>query len=157
MATRARIAIELTDGSIISSYHHWDGYPAGLGFNLISHWDDPKVLLQAIRLGDASHWGKRIDPINEHSFDSPEENVNVYYGRDRGESNVDPISFPDFQIFADDYAMAGEEYAYCLRRDGTWSMIDRYAGDVITHDAEDDIIIARADMIKYQRKMRQAA
>ena len=45
MATRARIAIELTDGSILSSYHHWDGYPAGLGFNLISHWDDADTLL----------------------------------------------------------------------------------------------------------------
>ena len=27
MATRSRIGIELKDGSIVSSYHHWDGYP----------------------------------------------------------------------------------------------------------------------------------
>ena len=31
MATRSRIGIELTDGSILSAYHHWDGYPQWLG------------------------------------------------------------------------------------------------------------------------------
>ena len=150
MATRARIAIENADGSILSSYHHWDGYPAGLGFNLISHWDDADTLLEAIRLGDASNWGKRIAPKGEHSFNAPEEGVNVYYGRDRGESNVGPVDFADFADFEANWNMAGEEYAYCLRRDGTWTMIDRY-GERVTHDAEDDIVIARADMIKMYR------
>lgn len=151
MATRARIAIELADGSILSSYHHWDGYPAGLGFNLVSHWDDPEVLLQAIRLGDASNWGKRIAPKGEHSFNAPEDGVNVYYGRDRGESNVDAVPFADFDVFVKNFDRAGEEYAYCLRRDGTWSMIERYADNAVTHDAEDDIIIARADAIRSYR------
>ena len=152
MATRARIGIELTDGSVITSYHHWDGYPAGLGFNLISHWDDAETLLQAIRLGDASNWGKRIAPKGEHSFNAPEEGVNVYYGRDRGESNVDAVPFADFADFEANWNMAGEEYAYCLRRDGTWSMIERYADNAVTHDAEDDIVIARADAIRAYRK-----
>ena len=156
MATRARIAIELTDGSILSSYHHWDGYPAGLGFNLTSHWDDPEVLLQAIRLGDASHWGKRIAPVGEHRFGKPEDGVNVYYGRDRGESNVDAVPFADFADFEANWNIAGEEYAYCLRKDGTWTMIDRY-GERVTHDAEDDIVLARADMINYQRKHMKGA
>ena len=152
MATRARIGIELTDGSVITSYHHWDGYPAGLGFNLVSHWDDAETLLQAIRLGDASNWGKRIAPKGEHSFNAPEEGVNVYYGRDRGESNVDAVPFADFADFEANWNMAGEEYAYCLRRDGTWTMIERYADNAVTHDAEDDIIIARADAIRAYRK-----
>ena len=151
MATRARIGIENADGSITTSYHHWDGYPAGLGFNLISHWDNPETLREAISLGDASNWGKRIAPVGEHSFEAPEENVNVYYGRDRGESNVGPVSFDNYDDFADNWNMAGEEYAYVLRRDGTWTMIDRY-GERVTHDAEDDIIIARADAIKMYRQ-----
>jgi hypothetical protein len=150
MATRARIGIENADGSITTSYHHWDGYPAGLGFNLISHWDDADKLREAISLGDASNWGKRIAPKGEHSFNAPEEGVNVYYGRDRGEDNVGPVSFDNYDDFADNWNMAGEEYAYVLRRDGTWTMIDRY-GERVTHDAEDDIIIARADMIKMYR------
>ena len=55
-------------------------------------------------------------------------------------------------MFVKNFDRAGEEFAYCLRRDGTWSMIDRYAGNTVTHDAEDDIIIARADAIKAYRK-----
>ena len=31
MATRSRIGIELKDGSILSAYHHWDGYPTVVG------------------------------------------------------------------------------------------------------------------------------
>ena len=152
MATRARIGIENADGSILSSYHHWDGYPAGLGFNLISHWDDPETLLEAIMLGDASNWGKRIAPKGEHTFNAPEDGVNVYYGRDRGETGVGPVTFDNFEAFIDGFNCAGEEYAYCLRRDGTWSMIERYADNAVTHDAEDDIVIARADMIREYRK-----
>ena len=159
MATRARIGIELTDGSVITSYHHWDGYPAGLGFNLISHWDDPKVLLQAIRLGDASHWGKRIAPTGEHHFGKPEDGVNVYYGRDRGESNVDAKAYASYAVFEKSFLRrtpAGEEFAYVLRKDGTWTQIDVY-GEKVTHDAEDDIVISRADMINYQRKHMKGA
>jgi hypothetical protein len=156
MATRARIGIENADGSIFSSYHHWDGYPAGLGFNLISHWDNPETLREAISLGDASNWGKRIAPVGEHSFAAPEENVNVYYGRDRGEDNVGPVTFDSMDQFIEEYNCAGEEYAYVLHLDGTWTMIDRY-GERVTHDAEDDIILARADMIKYQRNHMKGA
>ena len=154
MATRARIGLELTDGSVITSYHHWDGYPAGLGFNLISHWDNPQILLAAIRLGDASHWGKRIAADGLHSFESPEENVNVYYGRDRGESNVDALAYDSYAVFEKSFLRntpCGEEYAYVLRRDGTWTMIQVYT-NTVTHDAEDDIILARADMIRMMRK-----
>jgi hypothetical protein len=156
MATRARIGIENANGSIFSSYHHWDGYPAGLGFNLISHWDNPETLREAISLGDASNWGKRIAPVGEHSFAAPEENVNVYYGRDRGEDNVGPVTFDSMDQFIEEYNCAGEEYAYVLHLDGTWTMIDRY-GERVTHDAEDDIILARADMIKYQRNHMKGA
>ena len=56
MATRARIALELKDGSFISSYQHWDGYPGGLGFNLIENWDNYDKVKEAIELGDASSW-----------------------------------------------------------------------------------------------------
>ena len=34
MATRSRIGIELQDGSILSAYHHYDGYPDFLGVAL---------------------------------------------------------------------------------------------------------------------------
>ena len=160
MATRARIGIENADGSITTSYHHWDGYPAGLGFNLISHWDHPEILREAISLGDASHWGKTIG--EQIDFDCRGDGYydqNVYYGRDRGETGVQPKIYDTYAVFEKSFLRntpCGEEFAYVLRLDGTWTQIDVYAKEV-KHDAEDDIIIARADMIKYQRQHMKGA
>jgi hypothetical protein len=47
MATRARIGIQQKSGRIIGAYQHWDGYPGGLGFNLIENWEDPKKVTYA--------------------------------------------------------------------------------------------------------------
>ena len=59
MATRARIGLQ-QNKQIISSYQHWDGYPGGLGYKLIEHWEDPNKVGKAIKLGDASAWGMFI-------------------------------------------------------------------------------------------------
>ena len=65
MSTRARIGIQQKSGRIIASYQHWDGYPGGLGFNLIENWEDPKKVTEAIKLGDSSKWhqiiGDKVD------------------------------------------------------------------------------------------------
>jgi hypothetical protein len=148
MATRARIGFEAQDGTIVSSYHHWDGYPAGLGYNLIRNYSDADKFREAVALGDASHWGSRIYPAGKHSFNAPEEDVNVYYGRDRGEDNVAPVTFTDFADFAANWDIAGEEYAYVLRLDGTLTMIARYEDNAVFEDAEDEIILRRASAIK---------
>jgi hypothetical protein len=51
MATRARIGIMQKSGRIIASYQHWDGYPGGLGYNLINHWEDPKKVTEGHQVG----------------------------------------------------------------------------------------------------------
>ena len=43
MSTRSRIGYVLQDDSILSVYHHWDGYPEGLGVTLASYLDDMKI------------------------------------------------------------------------------------------------------------------
>jgi len=53
MATRAMISVakreegvsfsEIPDKTIVDIYHHWDGYPEGLGVTLASYLDDMKV------------------------------------------------------------------------------------------------------------------
>ena len=137
MATRARIGIMQKSGRIIASYQHWDGYPGGLGYNLINHWEDPKKVLKAIKLGNCSKWGyfvgKKID------FDDREaemyEYQNVYYGRDRGEKDQGPRIFRDEADYLKNGFNSGEEYIYLMldtgRKDylgknpiGTWC----YAG-----------------------------
>ena len=150
MATRARIGFETKVGEIVSAYHHYDGYPAGLGYNLIRNYiADRDKFMEAVMLGDASFWGKTPYPSTSlHSFNNAEEDVSVYYGRDRGEENVAPVTFTDFEDFAANWNCAGEEYAYVLRLDGTLTMIARYEGNKVVEDAEDTIILARAAMIK---------
>ena len=39
MSTRSRIGILLPDDSILSVYHHWDGYPEWLGVTLKEHFN----------------------------------------------------------------------------------------------------------------------
>ena len=53
MATRAMISIakreegvsfsEIPDKTIVDIYHHWDGYPEGLGVTLASYLDDMRI------------------------------------------------------------------------------------------------------------------
>ena len=53
MATRSRIALQLEDGSIVSVYNHWDGYPAGVGFTLVANYiRDLEKLAASIALGN---------------------------------------------------------------------------------------------------------
>ena len=64
MATRSRIGIELKDGSILSAYHHWDGYPEWLGRILNTHYNTRDKVADLIDGGDMSScwsddvWGK---------------------------------------------------------------------------------------------------
>ena len=54
MATRSRIGIELKDGSILSAYHHWDGYPQWLGRILNTHFNSRQQAADLIDGGDMS-------------------------------------------------------------------------------------------------------
>ena len=100
MATRARIGIQNEDGTITASYQHWDGYPGGLGYNLVDYWTDANKVREAIALGNASKWGfiigtkvdfdDRNDPLHEVQ--------NVYYMRDRGEKDQGPTTYKDASI-----------------------------------------------------------
>lgn len=159
MATRARIGLELADGTITTSYHHWDGYPAGLGFNLVNNWNTAEKIAPAIALGDASHWADTIG--SKTDFDCRDDNYykqNVYYNRDRGEAwvNVGPIDYASYSVFEKTFLRntpCGEDYAYILRQDGTFTQVNEYTKE-IKHDAEDSI---RAEAAKMQRLIDQEA
>ncbi len=63
MATRSRIGIELADGSVLSSYHHWDGYPEWLGRILNTHYNSKELAAELIDGGDMSNcWGEDKQP-----------------------------------------------------------------------------------------------
>ena len=126
MATRARIALQLKEDKIIGSYHHWDGYPGGLGYNLIDNWYKADKVEKAIMLGDASKWGQFIgekidfDDTGADSYDYQ----NVYYGRDRGEKDCHHQVYTSEQAYLENGFNSGEDYIYLAKNTGqkqlTW-------------------------------------
>jgi hypothetical protein len=86
MSTNSTVAVK-TDTGYESIYVHWDGYfdymyPM-LSENYAS-WERAQAL---VSFGDASFIAKRIMPStgSDHSFAHPEEDVCVFYHRDRDE------------------------------------------------------------------------
>ena len=128
MGTRSTIAIQKLDGSVEQIYCHWDGYLDHNGAILKTEYKTPELVKQLIRLGDLSSLGPRIDSINDtHSFDTPEEGVCVYYGRDRGEPNTGFRRFDDMTWFR----LNGqrEEYNYLyVESEQHWYIVAKYIG-----------------------------
>ena len=116
MATRARIAIE-TENGIISAYQHWDGYPGGLGYNLIDNWYKTDKIIDAIKLGNSSKWGIIIgEKIDFDDRNNPMQDVqNVYYMRDRGEKDQGPKTYSDEADYLDNGFNTGEDYIYLAK------------------------------------------
>ena len=114
MATRARVALQLKEDKIIGSYQHWDGYPGGLGYNLIDNWYKADKVEKAIMLGDASKWGQFIG--EKIDFDDREADSydyqNVYYGRDRGEKDCNHKVYTSELAYLENGFKSGEDYIY---------------------------------------------
>ena len=86
MSTNSTIAVK-TEKGYEGIYCHWDGYPEYM-YPLLRDWYATQERVEAlIGFGDASVIAKRLTPSQDsnHSFDNPEEDVCVFYRRDRGE------------------------------------------------------------------------
>jgi hypothetical protein len=102
MATRSRIGIELKDGSILSAYHHWDGYPEWLGRILNTHYNTRFKVAELIDGGDMSVcWNANNEP--------------EYYSA-RGEDCPPRLDADLCEYLLPDNS---EEYAYVFRN-GEW-------------------------------------
>ena len=119
MATRARIAIQ-TENGIIGAYQHWDGYPGGLGYNLIENWYKANKITDAIKLGNSSKWGIIIgEKIDFDDRNNPMHDVqNVYYMRDRGEKDQGPKTYSDEADYLENGFNTGEDYIYLAKNTG---------------------------------------
>ena len=139
MATRSTIALEFADGTIGQVYCHWDGYLAHNGKILFENYSNPFVLRDLIDLGSLSSLRPTIG--TKHPFSMFEANMtqdeyaNLYrdmttfYGRDRGETDVEAKYFKDFEDFKANCQQ--EEYDYILRNvngKATWFVSD-HGGD----------------------------
>jgi hypothetical protein len=115
MATRSRIGIELKDGSVLSAYHHWDGYPEWLGRILNTQYKTREQAAELIDGGDMSScwsdtvWGK---PHADGLKYGPE-----YYSA-RGEDCP-----PRYDETREEFLSSGEEYSYIFTSAG-WVCYD---------------------------------
>jgi hypothetical protein len=102
MATRSRIGLELADGSILSAYHHWDGYESWLGRILKTHYNSKELAAELIDGGDMSvAWNDNNQP--------------EYYSA-RGEDCPPRLDADLCEYLLPDNS---EEYAYVFRN-GEW-------------------------------------
>lgn len=109
MATRSRCGLELKDGSILSIYSHWDGYPEWAGRILRTHYNTREKVAALIDGGDVSClWtDDRWDNSGDGSYGP---NYYSYRGEDcppRLDSNLN------------EYLGNSEEYSYIFTN-GEW-------------------------------------
>ncbi len=123
MATRSRIGIELKDGSILSAYHHWDGYPQWLGRILNTHYNTREQAADLIDGGDMScawtkdRWtGKKIAEYVTENVEV-EEYGPQYYSQ-RGENCP-----PRYDKTREEFLSDGEEFSYIFTSAG-WVCYD---------------------------------
>ena len=116
MSTRSRIGLELSDGYILSSYHHYDGYPEWLGRILTTHYNAKSLAEELIDGGDmTSCWtDERWDDSGVKGVYGPQ-----YYSQ-RGEDCPPRLDKDMDEFFAD-----GEEYSYIFRN-GNWYAYDMH-------------------------------
>ena len=113
MATRSRIGLELADGSVLSAYHHWDGYPSWLGRILKTHYNSKELAAELIDGGDMSSAWTNAGFNNETVAQGP-----LYYSS-RGEDCP-----PRLDKNLGEYLQNNEEYGYIFTETEGWLCYD---------------------------------
>jgi len=131
MATRSAIGYKTPEGKVRAIYCHYDGYVVGVGRTLQEHYQEARKIAQLVELGDASVLEPALFGTASHSFDTPDGDVTVFYGRDRGETGVEAREFDTVQDFVDYYTSSGCEYFY-LHTAAGWT--SSYPGCSFTED-----------------------
>jgi len=121
MATRSTIAVEQEDGTVKAVYCHFDGYLEGVGAKLKAYYNTLERANALVALGSISCLREKLEGTENHTFDTPEENVTIAYHRDRGEKlthyNSRSISH---------WTNSGnfEEYNYIFQN-GVWNLCEK--------------------------------
>jgi len=123
LSTRSYICKENQDGTYTGIYCHSDGYLTYNGAMLIDHYKDREKVEKLISLGDMSILKPNIepDPNKEHTFDNRQEEVCVFYGRDRDEEGIEP-QIVNLQNFNGPDSMI--EYCYVYGLDDKWKYFE---------------------------------
>ena len=107
MSTRARIGLLQEDLSVLSVYHHWDGYPEWLGVTLNEQYNTREKIAKLIDGGNMSScWSDNQFDYEKQEFIKNDPKPEYYGGEDER-----PHHNATFQKFLDD-VNACEEYLY---------------------------------------------
>jgi hypothetical protein len=121
----------LSDGSVLSCYHHWNGYPEWLGRILKTHYNSKELAEKLIAGGDMSccwtdeRWTTETIQLNPYvqlakSNEKVEEYGPQYYSQ-RGDNCP-----PRLDVNLIEYVGDGEEYAYLYTLNGEWVCYELY-------------------------------
>ena len=125
MSTRSRIGIKLEDGSILSAYHHWDGYPEWLGVTLKTQYNEKEKVAELIDGGNMSScWSDNVFDYEKQEFVKRDPQPEYYGGDEEA-----PILSKNFDEFTK--IDCWQEYSYVFVK-------DRWEGYAISHKWNDD-------------------
>jgi len=130
MSTNSTIAVQHSDKTISMIYCHWDGYVEYNGLMLKEHYTELPVVERLISFGDLSALRENIgdDQMDNHSFDNPKKDICIFYGRDRGETNISSRKYPSLLEYL--LKAPQEEYNYIFI-DGEWKIRDFHDGKTL--------------------------
>ena len=124
MSTRAMIGYLSPEDSVTGIYSHWDGYPTGLGHNLMKFYGNPRRVLHLIDGGDvsaidwdtgqANHYAFRSRWVSWNTIDKKYDNEWDRGGLDEKWEDVKPRLYKDILQYLDE-ALTGKSmiaYAY---------------------------------------------
>jgi hypothetical protein len=138
MGTRSRIGV--MHGDVVKSvYCHWDGYYDHNGHILLEKYNSSKAN-QLVALGDISSLRNEIDIPDdvEHSFDKANDNITIFYNRDRGEDTSWKVAH-SFNEFLGQVEDCCGEYYYIMK-DGVWYAGKMYGSDALQLTALDELL-----------------
>ena len=123
MGTQSTIAKKNDDGTFTGIYCHYEGYPEFNGRLLKDHYTTSDKVDELLSLGDLSSLGERIG--KKHCFNEHQVGECTFYGRDRGEDDVDSVTFKTLEELLMYY---GDVYTYVFDFDGQWKLANENGG-----------------------------
>jgi len=130
MSTRAMIGYLSPKGKVTGIYSHWDGYPDGVGYNLMKFYGNPRRVLHLIEGGDvsaidwdtghANHYAFRSRWVSWNTIDKKYDNEWDRGGLDEKWEDVKPRLYKDLLQYLDE-SLTGKSmiaYAYLFDYSG---------------------------------------
>lgn len=133
MSTRAMIGY-MNDTKVTAIYSHWDGYPTGLGMNLLKFYGNPRRVLHLIEGGDvsafdwntghANHYAFRSTWVSWNGIDKKWDNEWDRGGLDEKWEDVKPRLYEDMNTFLSESLTGETMIAYAYLFDWTGHNMD---------------------------------